>query len=187
MDPDDPFRLPTGDGQNDVEIASITDIITGRHAWTTVIARFTAQYALDGIARIPDASGSLFVPLARRRQARTELGDRLEIAVAPRWVLNDYLSFGGRWRWVRQDGLRITELPPFAGSVAMAYEGPALTAHEASLGFSWSAVGPWRRGKARWPIEIHWMRSVVVDGSAGVERLTSDQVSLRAYARLWGK
>ena len=101
IDPDDPFRIPTGDGQNDVEVTSITDVFAGTHAWATIIARYTAQYALDGIARIPDASGSPFVPLTRRRQARTELGNRLEIAVAPRWVLNDYLSFGGRWRWLR--------------------------------------------------------------------------------------
>ena len=186
-DPDDPFRIPTGDGQDDIEITSITDIIFGAHAWATLSARFTSQRPFDGIARIPDASGSLFVPIARRRQSRTELGDRLEIALAPRWVLNDYLSFGARWRWMRQDGIEVAELPPFAGATAMTYSGPALTAHEASVGFSWSSVGPWRRNKARWPLEIQWTRSVVVDGSPGVLRATSDQISLRAYARLWGK
>lgn len=186
-DPDDPFKLPTGDGQNDLEITSLTDVFIGRRAWASLVARFTSQRPFDGIARIPDASGSPFVPLARRRTARTELGHRLELSVAPRWVLNDYIAFGGRWRWMRQAGVSIVELPPFAGAAAMTYQGPARTAHEAGLGFSWSSVAAWQRGKAKWPIEVQWDRSVVVDGTGGVARLTADRISLRAYARLWGQ
>jgi hypothetical protein len=185
-DPDDPLRVPTGDAQNDLEFTSATDIITGRHLWTSVIVRWTMQQSLDGIARIPDGSGSPFIPLARRRLTRTEMGNRLSIEAAPRWVLNDYFGGGLHWRYTRTDGATLTELAPFAGPVPMRYAAPAVSAHEIGFGFTWSSLAAWRARRSRWPLELQWDHSLLVRGSGNMPILSADRISLRAYARLWG-
>lgn len=185
-DPDDPLQLATGDGQNDLELTSATDIAFGRHFWSSFIARWTTQQPVDAITRIPDGTGSPFLSLNRRRNTHHELGDRLELTAAPRWVANDYLGVGAYWRWTHEDGERMTEIAPFTDGIPLTFEGPALSAQEVGIGFTWSSVAAWRRGNARWPIEIQWDRSVVVAGE-NVPRFTADRVAVRVYARLWGR
>lgn len=185
--PDDPLQIATGDGQDDIEFTSATDIAVGRHAWASVLVRYTIQRPADGIARIPDASGSPFIPLERRRNARHELGNRLDVSVSPRWVLNDFAAVGLGYRWMRQDAERYDEIAPFTDAIPLSYEGVERSAHEVGIGFTWSSVASWRRGSARWPIEIQWDHRMVVAGEGGVLRASSDRIALRAYARLWGR
>jgi hypothetical protein len=186
LDPDDPFALATGDGQDDLEVMSATDIMLTSHVWGSVVARWTKQLPFDGIARIPDATGSPFIPLSRRRLARTEPGDRLAIQVAPRYALNSYFAIGGLYRWTRAFGGSVTEQFPEGDAQALQHEWPSATAHEAGIGVTWSSVAAWRRRRARWPLEVQWDRSMVVAGSNGVARFTVDRISVRAYVRLWG-
>lgn len=186
-DPDNPLAMPTGDGQNDLEFVSVTDVALNQHVWGSVAARYTLQQPRDGIARIPDGSGSPFVPLARRRMSRTDLGNRVELSVLPRWVMNDWFAAGIGWRWTRQQGEHIEESAPAGGVATMAYTGPAWTSHELTAGFTWSSVAAWRRSKARWPMEIQWDKSLVVAGSGNAARVSADRISVRAYAKLWGR
>jgi hypothetical protein len=186
-EPDNPLALATGDGQDDLEFVSATDIVASSHAWASIVARYTLQQPRDGIARIPDASGSPFVPLSRRRLSRTELGDRLEVSVTPRWVMNDWFAAGIGWRWTRQSGEHIEELAPAAGIAPLTYIGPEQSTHEITAGITWSTVAPWRFSRAPWPLEIHWDKSMVVAGSGNVTRFSADRISVRAYAKLWGR
>jgi hypothetical protein len=186
-DPDNPLALPTGDGQNDLEFVSATDVAINNHFWGSMIARYTLQQSRDGIARIPDASGSVFVPFARRRMARADLGDRVELALSPRWVLNDWFAVGIGWHWTHQQGKHIEELAPPAGATPMAYTGPAQSSHELAAGLTWSSVAAWRRNRARWPLEIQWDKSMVVAGTGNATRFSADRISVRAYAKLWGR
>jgi hypothetical protein len=183
---DDPFKLGTGDGQDDIEIASATDLVMGTHAWASVFVRWTKQMAYDGVTRIPDASGSPLIPLDRRRNAETQLGDRIMVSAAPRWAFNDRLAVGMRYVFTRQDGTQITELAPASGP-ALRYTGPVANAHEIGIGFAWSNIVAWSRGRAHLPIELQYDHSLVVAGSGNVARFSADRVSLRAYARLWGR
>lgn len=186
-DPDDPLKPPTGDGQNDLEFVSATDAMLSPRWWGSLTIRWTVQQARDGIARIPDGSGSPFLPLTRRREARTELGDRLEITAMPRWIVNDYIAAGIGWRWTHQAGLRVTELAPFAGPTPMSYAGPATSLNEYTIGFTWSWISAWQRHRAKWPLEIAWEHAGAVTGTGTVPASTSDRISFRAYVRLWGR
>lgn len=186
-EPDNPLALATGDGQDDLEFISATDIAASAHAWASIVARYTLQQPRDGIERIPDGSGSTFIPMSRRRMSRTELGDRLEVSLTPRWVMNDWFSAGIGWRWTRQEGEHIEELAPAVGVAPLTYAGPVRTTHEATIGVTWSTVAPWRRGHAPWPLEIQWDKSVVVAGSGNVARFSADRISVRAYVKLWGR
>ncbi|HYV98688.1 MAG TPA: hypothetical protein VE967_14625 [Gemmatimonadaceae bacterium] len=186
-DPDDLLRVPTGDGQDDLEFVSSTDIIGRGHAWASVTGRYTKQMPRDGIARIPDASGSPFVPLTRRRFSRTTLGDRIGFDVTPRWALNDRFGAGLRYRFTHQAATTIEELPPFAGAAPMTFTGESMTAHEVGFGLVWSSINAWHAGHTGWPIEIEWTHSMVIAGSGGVAKLSGDRISFRAFAKLWGR
>jgi hypothetical protein len=164
----------------------LTDIVATDRFWGSVLVRYTKQNAFEAIARIPDEGGSPIIPLSRRRMARTSPGDRIEIQGGPRFIVNDYIAFGARWRYLRQEGTTIEETAAASGSGALRYEGPVVSLHEAGIGFSWSSVAAWRRGQAGIPLEIQYERALVVDGTGNAPRFTSDRISLRAYVRLWG-
>jgi hypothetical protein len=88
---------------------------------------------------------------------------------------------------VHQEGMRVTELAPPAGAVPMAYTGPATTSQELSAGFTWSSVTAWRNRKMSWPLELEYDHSIVLLGSGNVPAINADRISVRAYARLWGR
>lgn len=184
---DDPLRIATGDGQDDLEFVSATDLLFNRRFWTSVIARYTIQQPRDGLARIPDGTGSPFIARERRRETHYEPGDRVDISVLPRWVLNEYAAVGLSWRWLRQAGERYTEIAPFTDGIPLSYAGPDMSAHEVGVGFTWSSVAAWQRDNARWPIEVQYDRRLVIAGDGGTPRFSSDRIAVRVYARLWGR
>lgn len=186
-DVDDPLLIPTGDGQADIELTSLTDIAFSRYVWASVLARYTIQQPDDRIARIPDGSGSLFIPVERRRNAHYEPGDRMELGVTPRVLLNDFASLGVSWHWFRQDAERYEELAPFTDAIPLSWEGTEFSAHAVGIGFTWSSVAQWQRGAARWPIEVQWDRRWTIAGDGGAIRVRSDRIGVRAYVRLWGR
>jgi hypothetical protein len=183
---DDPLLVPTGDGQDDIEVFAAADAVLGRHFWTSVRAQYTQQRPVDRIQRIPDASGFPFIPLSRRRATHVEPGDRVTLEIMPRWLLNEYLAAGLKWTWSTQSETVMTELAPFAGTAPMAYTGPGMTMHEVGIGAAWSSVAAWRRRKAWLPVEVQWDHTLVVAGSGDVVRISGDRVALRVYVPLWG-
>lgn len=183
---EDPFLLATGDGQDDLEFMSATDILAGRKLWGSVIVRYTMQQPLDRTTRIPDATGSPFIPIDRRRMTRTELGDRLQVEALPRWVVTDYFAFGLQYRFTSQEAGSVDENEPVTDATPLSYATPSMTAHEVGIGFTWSSIAAHRRGRARLPLEIQYDHTMVVAGSGGAIRFSADRVSVRAYARFWG-
>jgi len=79
------------------------------------------------------------------------------------------------------------EVAPEEGSEALTYTHPRSNFQQVSLGFTWSSVSAWQRGKARFPIELEWTRTIAVAGDGDAPRFTTDRLSVRAYARLWGR
>jgi hypothetical protein len=183
---DDPFLLPTGDGQDDLEFLSATDILAGRHLWGSVIVRFTKQQPIDRITRIPDASGSPFIPLDRRRMARTQLGNRIEVEALPRWIMNDYFAFGLQYRFMTQQAGSVDEIAPFTDAIPLTTSLPSMSSHEVGIGFTWSSIAAHRRNRAKLPLEISYDHTMVIAGTGGAVRFSADRISVRAYARLWG-
>jgi hypothetical protein len=187
FDPDDPLLLGTGDGQDDVELTSATDILWGAHLWGSVVLRYTKQFADERVARLPDPLLSPYLPLRRRVLAERALGDRLTVDVAPRWVFNDYVAVGARYRFVREAEAQWRELAPAADAARLEATTPGLLLHEAAVGFTWSSLAAWQRGRTRWPVELHYERALVFAGEGEVVRMRSDRLGAIVYAKLWGK
>jgi hypothetical protein len=183
---DEPMRLPTGDGQDDIELVSATDVVMARSVWASVVIRWTIQRPLDQLTRIPDETGSPFIPLERRRMSRTTLGNRLAVSASPRWVLNDRFAAGLEYRFMNNAAGSIEELAPLTDGIPLIFDVPSFSAHEVGIGITWSSVAAWRRGRARWPVDVEWQHSRVVAGSAGVIRFSANRISVRAYVPLWG-
>jgi hypothetical protein len=183
---DDPFLLPTGDGQDDLEFVSATDILATRRLWGSVIVRYTMQQPLDRMTRIPETGGSPYIQLDRRRMARTELGNRLQIEALPRYMISDYFAVGVQYRFMSQAAGTIDEVAPFTDAIPLASSLPSMSAHEVGIGFTWSAIAAHRRKRARLPFEIQYDHTMVIAGSGGAIRFSADRLSVRAYGRFWG-
>lgn len=186
QDRDDPFLLATGDGQNDLEFVSATDILTSRKVWGSAVVRYTMQQPLDEITRIPDASGSPLIALDRRRNSETKLGNRLQVEVTPRYVLSEYFALGLLYRLTMQQAGTINEVAPFTDNIHLDYAIPSMTSHEVGLGFTWSSIAGHRMKRARLPLEVHYDHTMTIAGSGGALKLSADRISIRAYASFWG-
>jgi hypothetical protein len=186
-DPDDPLMLATGDGQHDLEVASATDLIWGANLWGSLIVRYTRQLGDERITRLPDAVLSPYLPLTRRVLAERTPGDRVHVELAPRWIFNDYLAVGTRYRFVHEAATSWREVAPANGAAALTATGQAMTAHEASFGVTWSSIAAWQRGRSSRPIELSWERGFVFAGEGEVLAARSDRLGVLVYAKLWGK
>jgi hypothetical protein len=186
-DPDDPLMLATGDGQHDLEVASATDLIWGANLWGSLIVRYTKQLGDERVTRLPDAVLSPYIPLTRRVLAERTPGDRVQVELAPRWIFNDYLAVGTRYRFVHEAATSWREVAPATGAAALTATGQAMTAHEASFGVTWSSIAAWQRGRSSRPIELSWERGYVFAGEGEVLAARSDRLGVLVYAKLWGK
>ncbi len=193
--PDDFLDIGTGQGQNDIEVRSFTDVVYGRKFFTSVIARYTVQMADQPIRRITDQPNEVFAASWRQRVVNRDLGDQLEIEVTPRWVLSDFFSVGAQYlyRNKAEDKFSGTYVvsPTESGLAApvtldastLAYE-TAATEQRLGFGITFSSVAAHARGKAKLPIEFQYFNSRTISGTGGnVAKLSIHQLQIRLYPR----
>jgi len=191
--PDHYLDVGTGQGQNDIEVRSFTDVVYGRRFFGSLIARYTVQLADEQQLRITDRPEQVFAPAYRERLVNRNLGDQLELVFTPRFVLSDYFSVGAQYlfRHKAEDVFSgtYTVSPAESGLPAaltldastLRFE-TAATEHRAGLGLSFSSVAAYSRGTAKFPVEIHYLNSRTIAGRGGaVAKLTIHEVQLRFY------
>jgi hypothetical protein len=193
--PDDYMDYGTGDGQNDIELRSFTDLVYGKRFFGSIVARYTLQQPDQQILRITDTPDQVFPAAYRRRLVDRDLGDQLELEITPRWVLNDHFSFGVQYLFRRRGEDRYTgtfTVPTTESGLPAALELDARTlaletsGTEQRLGFgiTFSSLAAHARGKARLPVEIQYLNTHTIAGSGGaVPQLSIHQVQIRYYPR----
>lgn len=191
--PDHYLDVGTGQGQNDVEVRSFTDVVYGRHFFGSLLARYTVQLADEQMLRITDQPDQVFAPAYRQRLVQRNLGDQLEVMFTPRWILSDYFSIGAHYLFRRKaedmfSGTYTVSpaesgLPaPLTLDASTLRLETAATEQRVGLGLSFSTVAAYSRGKAKFPVEIHYQNSRTVSGSGGaVAKLSIHEVQLRFY------
>jgi len=191
--PDHYLDVGTGQGQNDIEVRSFTDVVYGRRFFGSLIARYTVQLADEQMLRITDRPEQVFAPAYRERLVNRNLGDQLELVFTPRWTLSDYFSVGAQYlfRHKAEDVFSgtYTVTPAESGlPTALTLDASTLrfetaaTEHRAGLGITFSSVAAHSRGKAKLPIEIQYLNSRTITGSGGaVPKLSIHEVQLRFY------
>jgi hypothetical protein len=193
--PEDYLDVGTGDGQTDIEFRSFTDIVHHRRFFTSVVGRYTMQLPDQLLRRITDTPEQAFAPRWSERLVDRNLGDVIEVSLTPRWVLNDYFSFGAQYLYRRkaQDTYEGTfEVPasesglPAATTLnarTLALE-TAGTEQRVGWGLTFSSVASHARGTASLPIEMQYFNSRTVAGGGGnVPKLSIHQFQIRFYPR----
>ena len=193
---DDFTDLPVGDHQSDVEIQSYTDLLVGAHFWVSLVGRYNVQMADERVMRITAGPDAPLAAAYREHTVTRDLGDVLEIAVNPRWVLNEFVALAGRYAYRRKFA------DAYAGTFPVSdLNGQSVTLDAATLGLgtearehrfggsvTYSTVAAFERGRARIPLEVSYLHFQTTRGALGlVPKLSEDQVQVRVYGRLFGR
>jgi hypothetical protein len=192
--PDNFADVGTGDRQPDVDVRGFLDLYAGPRFWTSLSARYVLQLPDRQIMRITAAPGDPFPELFRRQEIERDLGDILSFDVTPRLTPNDAISFGATYRFTHKaldsyegqfsvdDGAGGTvELDASTLGLLTDY-----TEQRLGLGITYSSVAAWRRGGARWPIDVTLAHSRVFAGNNALPKLATTTLGMRYYHRLFG-
>ena len=182
--------IPTGEGAG-VEVSGAWDAIIG-HFGATVGARYVKGFARTVQASlVGDPEADYPYPLFGLR-SRTA-GEVLGLDLTPRLLVNESLALNGHYGLERVGATTYgaPEGSPFpciyCQSTAAPEEftsGDTRTAQRLGFGIRYSTVESYARGRARYPIEVSFVRLSTVSGDPGVEKQTRDQIELRLFYQL---
>lgn len=186
--------IGTGDGQNDVEARSQSDLVFGRRVWFSVVGRYGIQLADERVLRVTDR----LTPLAeafRQQLVSRNLGDYLEVELTPRFIVNDFFSVSAQYSFRRKEQDRHTGRfqtadasgNPIELDASILDAGTEQQESRAGAGIAYSTVLAHQRGRARYPIEIFLHHVQTISGSgAGVQKIKQQMLQLRLYRRVFG-
>ncbi len=192
--PNDFADIGTGDRQNDVEVRGYLDLLAGHRWWASLIGRYGVQRPDRLTLRVPAVVGEPFPPLASEREVGRDLGDYMEVEVAPRWAPNDALSFSADYRYRSKQADRYTgapfDIPDLAGGSitllpALLGQFTAQKEQRVGVALTFSTVRQYELHRAPWPLEVSLFHTQVLAGQ-GVPKTFATAVSLRLYHSLFG-
>ena len=192
--PDDFADVGTGDGQPDLELRGFLDVLAGPRFWASAVVRFGTQMADEPTLRIIDAPAMPFPALFRTQTVERDLGDFVEVEVAPRWVPNETFSVSANYRYRSKaedmyGGFRGSVTGPGGVDVPLDAAtlgiGTAENEHRLGMGITFSTVRGYALRRSRWPMEVSLIHTQVMRGEA-VPKTFATAVSFRFYRRLFG-
>jgi hypothetical protein len=194
--PDNFTDIGTGQHDRATEVRSFTDLLFGPHFWLSVVARYNMPMADERVIRITDSPDQPLAAAYRQQTVKRKLGNEFNIAVNPRWTLNDYVGLSGHYDYRSKSADAYTgtfNVSNLAGQ-QVAIDASTLDLatdareHRLGLGVSFSTVAAFERGTAAFPVEITYSHFQTTRGSLGdVPKLTVDLMQVRVYGRLFGR
>lgn len=197
------YRFPTGSrGSPDVVLdvpqeehtsallaGGYVDVLIGRHLWSSFVAHYTKPRASDVIVRA-GAPGVVIPAASDRVTLSRQLGNVVELDAMPRWVVNDFFSFGGVYSYVR----RAEDVysggaphPPGADLLApLGYgalgAGTMVREHRVGGGVVFSNAHAYALGRSRVPFDVSYQHVETIRVSGGsAPKYTTDQILVRLY------
>ena len=205
------YRLPTGSKMDPSQLADIAtgtheaalgargylDVLSGKHFWASVVARYWKSLGSDVDMRVTDYPDQPYPLAARTATVHRTLGNLIELEAIPRWSINDFVSVSGQYEFRHQaasqySGAVFSYAPDSATTDSVTVDpsslsiGTGFSEHRAGLGLAFSNLHAYAHGDARIPFEVSYTHFQTVSGSGYVERQTNDQISFRLYYRLFG-
>lgn len=169
----DPFRVPIGDGQRDVEIAVYQDVWLGSRFRLGAAGRGGIQSPDRLLVRVHPPDRPFATP-ATEAAVHRDLGDYLQLRVSPQYLLNDVLALGaeyGFWRKGADEFRLLEEVPGLADAGPLAI-GTRETRHRLGLGIFYRP-GEGRRSRGRAP------EAEAGADEAGTEEAAADEAPTR--------
>lgn len=174
-----PFEVGTGTGQTSADGGALIDLRLSRRVMATLGAQYTRYFTSADVARLPNSDYALFpldVPIAGSWRE----GDALQLEATPRISLTDYFTFFGAYTFRHQAASKYTS--PDAPTIPLF---SATTEQRAGLGFGYSTVTRYARGRSSLPIELSFTHLETLAATGGlVPKYSRDQIELRIYYRL---
>lgn len=175
-----PFEVGTGTGQTSADIAAIFDVRFARRMMTTLTGVYTAYFTRASIPRLPNSDYALF-PLDEPVPGTWREGNALQIEATPRVLLTEYFTFHGAY------ALRHQAAPEYAaldGGPAPTFA--ATTEQRLGLGFVYSTLARYARGRSSIPFELFFTHLETIAARGGlVPKYHRDQIEFRIYYRLF--
>lgn len=186
--PDDFADIGTGDGQADIEARAFLDVIASRRWWASAVLRYGVQQSDELTVRIPRTVDDPFPAFVRRVEVTRDLGDFLEIELAPRFAPNEALSLSANYRYRQKGADRYRgDLPVVPADInpAVLAEGTKQSEHRLGYALTYSTVRGYAQRQSRWPLEVALLHTRVIGGE-GVYRQSATAVAVRLYRRIAG-
>ncbi len=187
--------LGTGAGLNALAVRSYTDLLFSERLAATVTLGVSRAAKHTKTVRVPTTAGIDWLEAFRERNVDITPATVIEIGVAPRWRLNDYLALGAVWRY-RAKGEDAHQVPGSGdvlgplGATLVVLNGAALDAtsdydeHRLGWTINFSTLAATRGDRVRHPLEIGFTHEQSVASRTGiVPRTWTDRIQIRYYAR----
>jgi hypothetical protein len=176
---------------------SYTDVRLRDRIYATATLGVTLPGEHSEARRISGSPNQGWLEGFRRDGVRVAPGAIIELGLAPRAQLTDYLVVGAEWRYRQkgEDALTLANTGPvpsygefFTLNVDQMESESAWSEHRLAWSIAFSTLPSVRAGSARRPIEIGYTHEQVVSSARGIvpERFT-DRIQLRYYARFLGR
>lgn len=191
-DADRLLDVGTGDGQTDLEVGGVADLMVGRRFWTSAAFRYGYQMAGDRELRIPSQAGESYAAVGEAESVRVSPGNYVEFEVTPRVSLGDFVSLATQYRFrhraadvlERMTGAEEAAPAPLDWMGRMA-EG---TEHRVGVGLTLSTMSAYAAGRIGTPLDVSYLHTRTVAGSGpGTARMATDQVTVRVYLGVFGR
>jgi hypothetical protein len=188
-DPDDFVDIPSGDGQNDVEVRTYWDFLLGSRFAVGVVGRYVLQLPDREIVRITEPH-QLFAAYWRRQEVERDLGDIIDAQITPRIAFGDFFSVMAQYRVRRKAEDRHTgrfnvtdELgEPVVLDASILDLETEQREDRVSIGLGYSTLASVARRRARIPIEIFMQYGESIRGSGGkTPKLSVGVMHVRVY------
>lgn len=189
--PDVVFDVPLEQHTSALLAGGYVDLLFGRHLWASVVAHFTKPRASDIVVRA--GAPGIVIPLATDRTTISrQLGNVLEVDATPRWVVNDFFSFGGSYNYVRRaadvytsaagassTGPVLLAGPPDLGALG---EGTMVQEQRIGGGIAFSNAHAVALGRSHVPFDVSYQHLETIRVSGGsAPKYVTDQILIRLY------
>jgi hypothetical protein len=187
--PDDFTDVGTGDRQADLELRGFLDLSLGSRLWTSAVARYGVQRPDRLVRRIPDRVGDPFPEAVREQTVSRDLGDFVEMEIAPRFVPNDAFAFSALYRYRTKGADRYTgtfdvtsvDGTPLSLDASVLGTGTEQTQQLLGLAVTFSTVRGYALRESRWPLEVSLVYTAVTGGRGGIPARSTTGVAIRLY------
>lgn len=200
------FRFPTGSASSPDVILDVPqsghtsallaggylDLLLGSHLWGSFVAHYTHPRASDVTIRA-GAPGVVIAAASQRVTASRTPGNVIELTATPRWVINDFFSFGGTYSYTRraQDVYTAaTAVPVPSGVIDLVAPvdlgalstGTTVQIQRVGGGLVFSNAHAVALGRSHVPFDVAYQHLETIRATGGsTPKYTTDQILVRLY------
>ncbi len=194
--PDAFLDLGTGTGRSALTVRSLTDVMANARLWATVSLGYTISTADELLLRVPSDTGREWLEWWREAPVPVTPGAELDVSIAPRWQLSDYLAVGALWQWrtkgADRHDLTTSTISPRGETVALMAslldEATERSEQRFGVTATYSSLAARARGVPGLAFEISYVHEQsIASGSGVVPKQWQDRLLLRYYTRFLGR